>query len=92
MPVKVTERYIHFPIRESQEFISGSLRTHDIGKKGSSKRIAGKLQSTGKWTTQKYLIDRDEPLAVKRKFVEKGIHEMRRLNRIQSKIKIKELM
>ena len=92
MPVRVTEKYIHFPIRETGEFRKGSFRTDDIGKKGFSKRVAGKLKGTGKWATQKYLISREEPTSVKQEFIKRGLDEMNRLERASSLSKSRRLV
>ena len=64
--VHVTERFERHRIRDPNDFIEGSFRTHDIGKRGFSKRIAGRLKSTGEWATQSLLISRDEPPAMKK--------------------------
>ena len=64
--VHITERFERHRIRDPNDFIEGSFRTHDIGKKGFSKRIAGRLKGTGEWATQSLLISRDEPPAMKK--------------------------
>ena len=98
MPFRVTEDYIHLPIREADEFQESSFRTDDIGKKGFSKRVAGKLRSTGKWATQKYLVSTDESPQMKRSFVKRAIDELRRLGRspqiekLRMKVRSGELM
>jgi hypothetical protein len=57
----VTEKYVRVRMRDPDKFIRGSIRTHDIGREGFSKRLAGKLKSTGEWATQSWLISREEP-------------------------------
>lgn len=52
------KRYYHIRVKPKGEFDPETFRTHDIGRKGHSKRIAGKFKKTGKWGTQKYLISR----------------------------------
>ena len=51
-----TGRYARYRIRSPKRFISSSFRTHDIGRKGHTKRIAGRLKSIGNWATQAMLI------------------------------------
>jgi hypothetical protein len=58
--IHATERYIRVRVRDPKDFIPGSFRTHDIGRKGHSKRIAGRLKSTGEWETQAWLISRKD--------------------------------
>lgn len=55
-----TDRYIRVRIINPDRFIEGSFRTHDVGRKGHTKRIAGRLQSTGKWATQAWLFDKKQ--------------------------------
>ncbi len=64
MTVDITARYERWRIRHPNEFIKGSFRTHDIGRVGFSKRIAGRLKKTGKWATQSLLISHAEPPAM----------------------------
>lgn len=59
-------QYERWRIRSPQQFIPNSFRTHDFGKTGYSKRIAGRLRATGKWATQSILISRAEPEFMKR--------------------------
>jgi len=58
--VKVHEpkkgKYIRIRVRNPKSFKKGSFRTHDIGRKGHSKRIAGKLKQKGSWATQAFLV------------------------------------
>lgn len=58
--VHLTKNYARYRLIDPKKFIAGSLRTHDIGRKGHTKRIAGRLKSTGRWTTQAILILRDD--------------------------------
>jgi hypothetical protein len=57
-------------IQDPSKFKKGSFRTHDIGRKGYSKRIAGKLKKRGTWATQAILISRKEKPAMKKKLRE----------------------
>jgi len=61
--VKVHEpkkgKYIRIRVRNPKSFKKGSFRTHDIGRKGHSKRIAGKLKK-GQWATQAFLVLKSE--------------------------------
>jgi hypothetical protein len=68
-PPHITENYIRVRVRPPESFIKGSIRTHDIGRKGYSKRLAGRTKKTGKWATQAFLIARNEPLATKKKIL-----------------------
>lgn len=61
----MTERYERRRIRSPNQFIHGSFRTKDIGHKGGTKLVVGRLR-TGKWATQSLLIGRGEPEAKKR--------------------------
>jgi hypothetical protein len=56
----VTKNYIRIRVRNPSDFIPKSFRTHDIGRKGHSKRIAGRLKSTGEWKTQAWLISKKD--------------------------------
>lgn len=55
-----TKRYARYRIRDPKRFKKSSFRAHDIGRKGHSKRIAGKLKKTGKWATQAILVTRKD--------------------------------
>jgi ribosomal protein S27AE len=74
----MTERFERHRILEPEMFVKGSFRTHDIGKPGRSKRIAGKLKDTGKWATQSLLISNDEPEKMKKKLREQAEQLKRR--------------
>ena len=54
-----TKNFIRVQLNPSYRYVA--LRTHDIGRKGFSKRIAGKTID-GKWETQGYLISKKEPI------------------------------
>ena len=56
----LTTQYARYRIRNPSAFVRGSFRTHDIGRPMHSKRIAGRLKSTGKWSTQSMLITRSD--------------------------------
>lgn len=58
--VHLTKNYARYRLIDPGKFVPGSLRTHDIGRKGHTKRIAGRLRSTGKWATQAILIARED--------------------------------
>jgi len=55
--VHLTKRYARYRMRNPGEFIHGSFRTQDIGRLGHTKRIAGRLKSTGRWATQAILVN-----------------------------------
>lgn len=64
MPIGVpvaTEKYVRIQMRDPINFRKDSFRTHDIGREGYSKRIAGIDKKTGDWKTQSWLISRKEP-------------------------------
>ena len=63
--VHYTENYERHRILEPRFFVRGSLRTHDIGRRGYSKRIAGRLKMNRRWATQSLLISRKEPPKMK---------------------------
>lgn len=67
--VHKTRRFDRLRVREPSVFIKGSFRTHDIGRKGFSKRIAGRLKSTGRWATQSILVSHDEPVRMKQRLL-----------------------
>lgn len=50
-------QYYHVRIRDKNEFVT--FRTHDVGRKGHSQRVAGKRRS-GSWATQKWLISKED--------------------------------
>lgn len=77
--VRMTKRYERWQIRSPKDFIKRSFRTHDIGRKGFSKRIAGKLKSTGKWGTQSLLISKVESEPMKRQLRTSAKRSIRRL-------------
>jgi len=58
--VHLTKNYARYRQIDPEKFVPGSFRTHDIGRTGHTKRIAGRLRSTGKWATQSILIARDD--------------------------------
>lgn len=74
-----TKRFIRIRILDPKLFRKSSLRTHDIGRKGFSKRIAGKLKKTGEWQTQAILISRDESPSMKKKLRKQAMDLRRRL-------------
>lgn len=76
--IHITKNYERWRIREPDEFEEGSFRTHDIGREGYSKRIAGILKDTGKWATQSLLISYDETPVMKRKLRKTAMY-MRKL-------------
>jgi hypothetical protein len=59
----LTKDYARYRIRDPGDFIPGSFRTQDIGRKGHTKRIAGRLKRSGKWATQAILIDINDYMA-----------------------------
>lgn len=61
-----TARYVRFRVRDPKRFIRGSFRTHDVGRVGSTKRIAGRLRRSGKWATQAIIIEKGSYPRVKR--------------------------
>ncbi len=60
MPIEITGRYMRIRVRSPAVFKKGSFRTHDIGRLGHSKRIAGIRKKTGKWQTQAFLINKND--------------------------------
>lgn len=74
----ITKRYERWRIRNPDKFKKRSFRTHDIGRKGYSKRIAGQLKKTGKWATQSLLISRNEPEYKKKKLRKNAKNMIRR--------------
>ncbi|MDP2625219.1 MAG: hypothetical protein Q8P27_03465 [Candidatus Peregrinibacteria bacterium] len=50
-------RYFHVEVKPSKDFTS--FTTHDVGRKGHSQRVTGKLKN-GEWATQKWLIHKDD--------------------------------
>lgn len=76
----MTERYERWRIRDPREFDQRTFRTHDIGRPGYSKRIAGRLNKTGRWATQALLIAHNEP-AYKKKQMRKNVKEIIRKTR-----------
>jgi hypothetical protein len=55
---RFTQKFARYRVKDPEKFREGSLRTHDIGRAGHSKRIAGQLKGTGKWETQAILVSR----------------------------------
>lgn len=60
MPVEVTKKYVRIRVRDPRVFAKNTFRTHDMGRKGHSRRIAGIRKKTGMWETQAYLILRSD--------------------------------
>jgi hypothetical protein len=58
--VHLTKRYARYRIMSPSLFEKSSFKTHDIGRKGHSKRITGILKSDGKWATQSVLVARED--------------------------------
>ena len=52
----MVKRYLRIRQRDPKRFIKSSFRTQDIGRKGHSYRIAGKLKRTGRFATQSFRI------------------------------------
>jgi hypothetical protein len=57
IPIELTKRYLRVRINPPSKYIK--FRTHDIGAKGHSKRIAG-MTKEGEWETQAFLINRED--------------------------------
>lgn len=49
--------YFHVTVRPKSEF--RAFRTHDVGRSGHVQRVAGR-RSSGSWSTQKWLIHKDD--------------------------------
>lgn len=60
MKVHITKKYMRYRLRSPSQFIRGSFRTHDFGRVGHSKRIAGRLKRNNLWATQAILITRSD--------------------------------
>ncbi|MCJ7572350.1 MAG: hypothetical protein MUO82_10840 [Candidatus Thermoplasmatota archaeon] len=58
--VHLTKRYARYRIKNPKSFKNGSLKIQALGKRGITKRIAGRLKTTNKWSTQAILITRDD--------------------------------
>jgi len=63
--------YISVVVRPIEDFDPKSFRRHDIGRKGHTFRLAGKLKKTGEWATHSFQFKPDEV-----KFVGKGASKM----------------
>jgi len=59
MPIDISNNYVRIRVRSPRLFRKGTFRTHDIGRKGIDKRIAGILKRSNKWATQSYLISKN---------------------------------
>jgi len=79
LKVHKTERFDRYRVREPEEFEKSSFRTHDIGRPGFSKRVAGQLKSSGKWQTQSFLVSRKEPAKRKMKLLKSVRMEKKRI-------------
>jgi len=53
MPIETTKRYLRINV-SSEPY--AKIRTHDIGRKGHSKRLAMLSKKTGRWKTRTWLI------------------------------------
>jgi hypothetical protein len=58
--IHYTKHYARERLRNPSEFQKSSFRTYDVGRKGHTKIIIGKLKSTGKWRTQAVLHSRKD--------------------------------
>jgi len=58
--IHYTKHYARERLRNPSEFQKSSFRTYDVGRKGHTKIIIGKLKSTGKWRTQAVLHSRTD--------------------------------
>jgi hypothetical protein len=76
-------KYVRIRVRNPRKFQRGSFRTHDIGRKGHSKRIAGKLK-TGPWATQAFLVLKSD-----KHLVSDFVKQAKRLTRKKKKRKHK---
>lgn len=54
---KDTGDYYHVEVRDKNQF--KSFRTHDVGRKGHTQRVAGRRER-GSWSTQKWLIGKKD--------------------------------
>lgn len=54
---KATGDYYHIEVRPKEQF--KTFRTHDVGKPGHIQRVSGKRES-GSWSTQKWLISKND--------------------------------
>jgi len=88
--IRRTEKYLRIGVRDTSDFFESSLRTHDIGKKGFSKRIAGRLKATGKWGTQSFLVSHDESPEMKMRFFVQANNYIRK-NRLGKPLSLSRL-
>ena len=58
--VHFTKGFARYRVKSPTAFKPTSFRTQDIGRKGHSKRVAGRLKKTGRWATQALLIKRSD--------------------------------
>jgi hypothetical protein len=58
--VHLTKNYARYRQINPSKFIAGSFRTQELGLRGHTKRIAGRLKKTGKWATQSILLKRND--------------------------------
>ena len=56
--IEVTEEYVRLRLRNPGLYEEWG--THDVGRKGHTKRVAGKRKDTGEWETQAWLFRRED--------------------------------
>jgi len=61
--IHLTKNYARYRIIDPEEFIKGSFKTMDVGRKGHTKIIRGRLKENGRWATQAILINKEDYLA-----------------------------
>jgi hypothetical protein len=76
--------YYRVIIRPKSEFVT--FRTHDVGRKGHTQRIAGK-RSSGSWATHSWLIHKDDAFVESGKLQSKKSKIKDVLNRLRGPIK-----
>lgn len=77
MPIEIGKRFVRVRIRSPKVFKRGTFRTHDIGRKGHSLRIAAIRKKTGKFATQSFII-------LKKDLVRGDPRALRLISRIKS--------
>ena len=81
--VHKTTRYERIRIRDPRRF--AEFRIKDIGRKGYSKIIVGRLRNTRRWVTQAVLISRVESQSTKVKLRAKAKNKIRLARRDRRK-------
>ena len=54
IPVEIKGKILRVRVKNPKMFRRGTFRTQDVGSRGHTMRVGGRLKSTGRWETQSW--------------------------------------